>query len=115
TKKKAASKKKAPAKKKSASKKDSTEKKNPPKKERVKRTPASFKCSELLQSIIAEENSTRGDAIKKLWDYIRKNNLQDPEDKRVIKPDALLSKLFETEEPVSMFKFSSFISKHLLK
>lgn len=115
TKKKSASKKKAPSKKKSASKKSTAKEKKAPKKEKAKRTPASFQCSELLKSIIGEENSTRGDAIKKLWDYIRSNNLQDPNDKRVIKPDSLLSKLFETEEPVSMFKFSSFISKHLTK
>ncbi|SCA64389.1 DNA topoisomerase 1 [Chlamydiales bacterium SCGC AB-751-O23] len=114
--------KKAPAKKKAAKKavkkvagKKVAGKKVADKKEVKKRIPKSFLCSDLLQSIIQEKSSTRGDAIKKLWDYIRKNNLQDPKDKRVILPDSLLSQLFETKEPISMFKFSSFVSKNLLK
>lgn len=108
--------KKAPAKsaKKVPAKKTATKAKTKTK-TKAKRTSPSFSCSELLSSIINTNESTRGDAIKKLWEYIREKNLQDPNDKRVIIPDKMLARLFETEDPVSMFKFSAFVSKHLSK
>jgi len=49
--------------------------------------------------------------VKKLWDYIKENNLQDPKDKRNIIPDANLGAVLGNET-VNMFKLASLISPH---
>ena len=50
--------------------------------------------------------------IKKLWDYIKANNLQDPANKRNINADAKLAKVFGKEQ-VTMFEMAGLIGKHL--
>jgi DNA topoisomerase I len=66
-----------------------------------------------LATVIGTEHVTRGEATKKLWDYIKTNNLQDPKDKRNIIPDALLAKVFGSSEPINMFKLASILNQHL--
>lgn len=64
-------------------------------------------------ALTGEKELTRGEATKKIWEYIKANNLQDPNDKRTIVPDAALGKIFGSQEPVSMFQIAGLISKHL--
>jgi DNA topoisomerase-1 len=57
----------------------------------------------------------RGEVLKKVWDYIRAHNLQDPANKRSIRPDAKLAKVFGANEPVDMFKMTGILSTHMGK
>jgi DNA topoisomerase-1 len=71
--------------------------------------------SKALAEIIGDEKITRGEAVKKLWDYIKQEQRQDPNDKRSIVPDEKLSKLFGSKEPISMFKIAGIIASNLGK
>ena len=52
---------------------------------------------------------------KKIWDYIKKNNLQDPTNKRNINPDDKLAKVFGSKNAVDMFQMTKLVSKHIVK
>ncbi len=67
-----------------------------------------------LSAIVKAKELTRGEAMKELWVYIKGNNLQDPNNGRVIIPDEKLAALFGSKDPVDMFKLAGIISKHLL-
>ncbi len=84
-------------------------------KTRKKRTITPSVLSPELQDIVGAPEATRGEALKKVWAHIKANNLQDPNDKRVIKPDEKLSKILGTTEPINMFKIAGAISKHIGK
>lgn len=66
-----------------------------------------------LAAVVGAEPRPRTEMTKALWDYIKKNNLQDPSNKRMIKPDEKLAKVFGGKDPVDMFKMVSLVSKHL--
>ncbi len=68
-----------------------------------------------LQAVVGTAEATRGDALKKVWVYIKEKNLQDPSNKRIIKPDETLSKLFGSPEPIDMFKMAGILSQHIGK
>ncbi len=70
---------------------------------------------EALAAVIGSEAVPRTEVTKKIWDYIRTNNLQDPKDKRTIKADAKLKKVFNGKDSVSMFEMTKLVSDHLLK
>lgn len=72
-----------------------------------------LKPSGELAAVIGSESVTRGQAIKKIWEYIKEHDLQDPNDKRQIVPDNKLSAVFGSSESVSMFRISGLIGKHL--
>ena len=55
------------------------------------------------------------EVVKKMWDYIKKNGLQDKTNKRMINADAKLSPIFEGKKQISMFDMSKYLSKHLAK
>lgn len=74
-----------------------------------------LKPSAQLAAVIGDEEITRGEAIKKMWDYIKANGLQDPKDKRQILPDAKLEPLFGSKAPLNMFKLSGLLAQHLKK
>ncbi len=76
---------------------------------------ATFAVSKELQEIVGEEEISRGDITKKLWDYIKKHKLQDPKNKRLIVPDAKLAKVFGNNEPIDMMQLARVISKHIKK
>ncbi len=69
--------------------------------------------SEALAEVIGREAIPRTEVMKKLWDYIKKHKLQDPNNKRNINPDQKLAKVFGSPQPIDMFKMTSKISKHL--
>ncbi|MFO1244563.1 MAG: DNA topoisomerase III [Ramlibacter sp.] len=97
--------KKAPAKKAPAAKKAAA-----PKKPRA--TGAGLKPSEALAAVIGGENVARTEVIKKLWDYIKANGLQDATNKRAINADARLKPVFGKDQ-VTMFELAGIVGKHL--
>lgn len=114
TTKKAATKKAAP--KKAATKKAAT-KKAAPKKAASKRKPnaAFMKAltpSAALAAVVGTSPLPRTEVVKKLWNYIKKNGLQDSKNKRNINADAKLKEVFG-KGTVSMFEMTKLVSKHL--
>ena len=74
------------------------------------------KLSAELEAIVGKGPMPRTEVIKKLWEYIKKNNLQDPNKKRMIVPDELLAAVFGGKEAIDMFKMNSIVfKKHLTK
>jgi len=71
--------------------------------------------SKALAAVIGDEKVTRGEAIKKMWAYIKEENLQDPSDKRKIMPDEKLAAVFGSSESLNMFQLSGVIAKNLGK
>jgi len=55
----------------------------------------------------------RSELTKKLWEYIKKNNLQDAENKRNINADENLLAVFDGKKQVSMFEMTKLVNKHL--
>jgi chromatin remodeling complex protein RSC6 len=115
--KKAAAKKAAPAKKAAAKKapaKKSAAKKAAPAK---KRTPSAafmkpLTPSAALAAIICDKPLPRTEVTKKIWEYIKKNNLQDKLKKTMINADAKLKAVVGVS-PISMFGMTKEVSKHL--
>ena len=68
--------------------------------------------SEALAKIVGSKPLPRTEVTKKLWNYIKKNKLQDEDDKRKIIPDETLAKVLG-KSPIDMFKMNAKISKHL--
>ncbi|WP_295952645.1 DNA topoisomerase III [Rhodoferax sp.] len=105
----AAAKKAAPAKKVAAAKKV------PTKKVAVKKASTStggLTPSAALAAVVGAEALPRPQVIKKLWDYIKANNLQDAANKRNINADALLAPVFGKPQ-INMFELTGLIGKHL--
>ena len=68
--------------------------------------------SAALAAIIGDKALPRTEVTKKVWDYIKKNNLQDAVNKRMINADAKLKEIFKKAQ-VSMFEMTKLISNHL--
>ena len=66
-----------------------------------------------LAAIVGNGPMPRSEVVKKLWVYIKKNNLQDPNAKRNILADASLKKVFGGKAVVDMFEMTKLVSKHL--
>jgi upstream activation factor subunit UAF30 len=66
-----------------------------------------------LAEIVGKGPMPRSEVVKKLWVYIKKENLQDPKNKRNINADAALKKVFGGKATVSMFEMTKLVSKHL--
>lgn len=113
-----ASKKAAPKKAtKKAAPKKAASKKAAPKKAASKRkpNPAFMKPltpSATLAAVIGATPQPRTQVVKKLWDYIKKNKLQDEKNRRNINADDKLKPLFG-KAVVSMFEMTKIVSKHL--
>ena len=72
-----------------------------------------MKLSAELEAVVGAGPMPRPTVTKKLWEYIKKNNLQDPKDKRTIVNDDNLKKIFDGKSTVGMMEMGKFISKHL--
>ena len=121
--------KKAPAKKaapkkaaaKAAPKKAAAKKAAPKKaaaKPKVKRTPnaAFMKAmtpSAALAAVVGSKPIPRTEVTKKVWEYIKKNKLQDAKERRNINADAALKVVFGGKAQVSMFEMAKHLNKHL--
>jgi chromatin remodeling complex protein RSC6 len=82
-----------------------------------KRTPnaafmAALTPSPALADVIGSKPLPRTEIVKKIWDYIKKNNLQDKTNKRMINADAKLKVLFGGKNQVSMFDLAKIVGQH---
>ncbi|MEY4884652.1 MAG: hypothetical protein RIS34_2506 [Pseudomonadota bacterium] len=83
-----------------------------PKAPRKTSTAAGLQPSAALAAVIGAEAVARTQVIKKLWDYIKANNLQDATNKRAINADAKLLAVFGKPQ-VTMFELAGIVGKHL--
>ena len=68
---------------------------------------------EKLASVIGGEPIPRTEVTKKVWEYIRNNNLQDPQKKTVIRADDKLRQVFDGKDSVTMFEMTKLIFAHV--
>jgi chromatin remodeling complex protein RSC6 len=68
--------------------------------------------SPALAAIVGAKPLPRTEVVKKVWDYIKANKLQDSVNKRNINADAKLQEIFKKPQ-VSMFEMTKLISQHL--
>lgn len=66
-----------------------------------------------LAAVVGKGPMPRSDVVKNIWVYIKKNDLQDPKNKRNIIADANLLKVFGGKKSVSMFEMAKLLSAHL--
>jgi chromatin remodeling complex protein RSC6 len=66
-----------------------------------------------LAAVVGSKPLPRTELTKKLWDYIKKNGLQDKKDRKQINADAALKVVFGGKAKVSMFEMTKLVSKHL--
>jgi len=79
---------------------------------RAESSAAGLTPSEALAAVIGAEPVARTQVIKKLWDYIKANGLQDAANKRAINADAKLLAVFGKPQ-VTMFELAGIAGKHL--
>jgi upstream activation factor subunit UAF30 len=68
--------------------------------------------SKELAAVVGSEPLARGEVVSRVWDYIKKNNLQNPENKREILADAKLETVFGKKK-VTMFEMNKHLAQHL--
>jgi chromatin remodeling complex protein RSC6 len=66
-----------------------------------------------LAAVVGKGPMPRSEVVKKLWEYIKKNKLQDEKNKRNINADATLKAVFGGKSVVNMFEMTKLVSKHL--
>ncbi|MEI6035769.1 MAG: SWIB/MDM2 domain-containing protein [Verrucomicrobiae bacterium] len=66
-----------------------------------------------LAVIVGSKPLPRSEMTKKLWDYIKKNNLQDPKKRTMINADPALKVVFGGKKQVSMFEMTKLVSAHV--
>ena len=100
---------KKPAAKKAAPKKKSTGAKRKPNAAFMK----AMTPSASLAAVIGDKPMPRTEVTKKIWDYIKKNKLQDSANKRNINADDKLKAVFNGKKQVSMFEMTKLVNAHL--
>ncbi len=119
-----AAKKAAPAAKKPAAKAPAAKKAAAPKKAAAAKKPAAKRApnpafmkamtpSEVLAKVVGAMPLPRTEVVKKIWDYIKKNKLQDEINKRLINADEKLREVFGGKKQVSMFEMTKLVNTHL--
>jgi chromatin remodeling complex protein RSC6 len=101
-----------------AAPKKAAAKKAAPKKPGAKRAPnpafmKPLTPSDALAAVVGAAAAARTEITKRVWDYIKKNRLQDAINKRMINADEALKRVFGGKSQVSMFEMTKLISKHL--
>ena len=66
-----------------------------------------------LAAVVGANPMPRTEVTKKLWQYIKKNNLQDAKNRRMINADDKLKPIFGGKGQVSMFEMTKLVNKHL--
>lgn len=102
----------APAKKAPAAKKAAATKTPKPKAPRKTTAATGKQPSAALAAVIGEGAVSRPEVVKKLWDYIKANGLQDAADKRRVNADAKLALVFGKPQ-VTMFEIAGIVGQHL--
>jgi len=85
---------------------------------KVKRAPnpefmRPMQISDALAKVVGSKPIPRTEVTKKVWDYIKKNKLQDAVNKREINADENLKAVFGGKSKVSMFEMTKLVNKHL--
>ena len=65
-----------------------------------------------LAAVVGSSPLSRPDVVSRMWDYIKKNNLQNPENKREILADGKLEPIFGAKK-VTMFEMNKHLAQHL--
>jgi upstream activation factor subunit UAF30 len=68
---------------------------------------------EQLAAVVGSSPLPRSELTKKIWDYIKKNGLQDAEDRRMINADDKLRPIFGGKSQVSMFEMTKLVNQHV--
>jgi len=68
---------------------------------------------EVLAKVVGSTPIPRGELTKKLWDYIKKHELQDPKKKTNINADEALLAVFGGKKQVTMFEMTKLVSAHV--
>jgi|SRR5688572_24777644 upstream activation factor subunit UAF30 len=88
-----------------------------PKKKSARKPNAAFMApltpSAQLGEVVGAKPLPRTQIIKKIWDYIKKNKLQDSKNKRMINADAKLKVVFGGKDQISMFELAKVVNKHV--
>ncbi len=71
-----------------------------------------LKPSEELSAVVGAGPLPRGEVVSKVWEYIKANNLQNPENRREILADDKLRKVFGKDK-VTMFEMNKHLAQHL--
>lgn len=66
-----------------------------------------------LEAVVGKGPMPRTEVVKQLWVYIKKHNLQNPQNKRNILADDKLEPVFGGKSEVSMFEMTKLVSNHL--
>jgi upstream activation factor subunit UAF30 len=74
---------------------------------------APMQVSDTLAEVVGNKPIPRTEVTKKLWAYIKKNNLQDAKERRNINADEKLRAVFGGKKVVSMFEMTKLVSRHL--
>ncbi len=101
---------------KKAAKKAAPKKAAPKAKAKRKPNPSFMKPmtpSSQLAAVVGSKAMPRTEVTKKVWDYIKKNKLQDAKERRNINADSALQAVFGGKKTVSMFEMAKHINKHL--
>ena len=69
--------------------------------------------SAALGAVVGNGAMPRTEVTKKLWNYIKRNNLQDPKERRMIVADDKMKPVFGGKGRVSMFEMTKLVNKHL--
>jgi upstream activation factor subunit UAF30 len=107
---------KAPAKKpmkKAAAKKPAAKKKSGAKRKPNAAFMKPMTPSSTLAAVVGSSPMPRTEVTSKLWGYIKKNNLQDKTNRRMINADDKLREVFGGKRQVSMFEMTKLVAKHL--
>ena len=91
-------------------------KKAAPKKKSARKPNAAFMApltpSATLSEVVGSKAMPRTEVVKKIWDYIKKNNLQDKNNRRMINADGKLKPIFGKDQ-ISMFELAKIVNKHV--
>lgn len=69
--------------------------------------------SDELAAVVGDKPMPRTEVTKKMWDYIKGNDLQDPQNRRMINADEKLRPVFGGRDQVSMFEMTKLMNEHL--
>ncbi len=68
---------------------------------------------QILADVVGDKPLPRTEVTKKIWAYIKKNNLQDEKNKRMINADEKMKKIFGGKAQVNMFEMTKLVNNHL--
>ena len=74
---------------------------------------APLNLSPALADVVGSKPLPRTEIIKKIWDYIKKNGLQDKKNRRAINADAKLKLVFGGKDQITMFELAKIVNKHV--